>query len=201
MNRTAVVYCGALFTALAAFSGFVAAPNWQLARLAPVDDGLGDPYPVEPGGRVLAGRRVYVSLGCIYCHTQQVRAAGLGADQERGWGLRRTVARDYLFDDPPLLGTMRTGPDLSSIGLRQPSPAWHFLHLYQPRRSTPDSTMPPHPFLFDVCRTDEPPRAGRVTQPSRSGPRQVVLAPSADAEALVAYLLSLQRDRDVPEVR
>ena len=29
---------------------------------------------------------------------------------------RRTVARDYIFDNPPLLGSSRIGPDLANVG-------------------------------------------------------------------------------------
>lgn len=45
-------------------------------------------------GRAAEGHKVYVSHGCIYCHSQQVRPKGFGADIERGWG-RASVATDY----------------------------------------------------------------------------------------------------------
>ena len=35
---------------------------------------------------------------------------------ERGWGIRRTVATDYMLENPPQLGSVRLGPDLSNIG-------------------------------------------------------------------------------------
>ena len=37
----------------------------------------------------------------------------------RGWGKRRSVARDYLFVDRPMLGSLRIGPDLANVGTRQ----------------------------------------------------------------------------------
>jgi cytochrome c oxidase cbb3-type subunit 2 len=80
------------------------------------------------------GRQVYVSNGCVYCHSQQPRARSLAPDTARGWG-RPSVAGDYAYDTPHLLGTMRTGPDLLNIGVRQPSAQWHLGHLYR-KRST-----------------------------------------------------------------
>ena len=58
--------------------------------------------------------------------------AGHGPDIERGWGLRGSVARDYLQDHPLMLGTLRLGPDLANIGQRKPDAAWHLKHLYAP---------------------------------------------------------------------
>lgn len=201
MIRVAHLYPAALLTALAAFAGLVAAPQMQLAGLTPVEDPRGDLRPSAPGGRELAGRRVYISLGCVYCHTQQLRPAGFGADLARGWGARRTVARDYLHDQPPLLGTLRTGPDLADIGSRQPSAEWHYLHLLDPQRITPDSIMPPHAFLF---RPEAPAQArslGVRTVPGVQMPEPSHWTPNDEGAALVAYLLSLRCDYDVPEVR
>ena len=75
---------------------------------------------------------------------------GFGGDFERGWGPRRTVARDYLGDRRVMLGTMRTGPDLANIGVRQPSSQWHHLHLYNPRITSPGSIMPRFAFLYET---------------------------------------------------
>jgi cytochrome c oxidase cbb3-type subunit 2 len=62
------------------------------------------------------GREVYIREGCYYCHTQQVRDPQNSSDLERGWGMRRSVARDYIYENPPLLGSVRIGPDLANIG-------------------------------------------------------------------------------------
>lgn len=200
MIRATHLYPAALLTALAAFAGLVAVPQVQLAGLTPVEDAVGDLRPFDPGGRELAGRRAYISLGCVYCHTQQLRPAGCGADIERGWGARRTVARDYIHDQPPLLGTLRTGPDLADVGSRQPSAAWHYLHLLDPQRATPGSIMPPHAFLFRPQAPDQARSVGTLAIPGarKHGPSQWV--PTDEGAALVAYLLSLRCDYDVPEV-
>ena len=92
----------------------------------------------------LRGREVYIANGCVYCHTQQPRPKGFAPDFDRGWG-RATVAGDYAYDAPHLLGTMRTGPDLMNIGARQPSEQWHLGHLYQPRAYVPAASCRPTP--------------------------------------------------------
>ena len=46
------------------------------------------------------GREVYVGEGCSYCHTQFVRPLA----QDHVWG-RASVAGDYTFSTPQLLGT------------------------------------------------------------------------------------------------
>src|SRR3546814_19603312 len=61
-------------------------------------------------------------------------------DFKRGWG-RAPVAGDYYYDNPHLLGTMRTGPDLLNIGARQPSADRNLGTLYQPRAYTPGSQL------------------------------------------------------------
>ncbi len=97
----------------------------------------------------LEGRQSYIANGCVYCHSQQPRDSAQAPDALRGWG-RASVAGDYAYDTPHLLGTMRTGPDLLNIGARQPSRDWHLGHLYAPRAYTPGSIMPAYPYLFDV---------------------------------------------------
>src|SRR5262249_57238343 len=49
---------------------------------------------------------------------------------------------------PPMLGTQRTGPDLADVGTRQPSEAWHLIHLYDPRAVVPQSVMPAYRWYF-----------------------------------------------------
>jgi cytochrome c oxidase cbb3-type subunit 2 len=67
------------------------------------------------------GRRIFAANGCVYCHSQQVRADYAASDIERKWGVRRSAPRDYIFDRPAMLGKMRLGPDLSNIGKRAPA--------------------------------------------------------------------------------
>jgi cytochrome c oxidase cbb3-type subunit 2 len=201
MNRVTLLYVGILFTVLLSFAGLTIVPQQQLGSLEPIVDDNGAEYPVEPTGLVAQGRSVYISLGCMYCHSQQVRPPGFGADLDRGWGSRRTVARDHIYDSPPLLGTMRTGPDLANIGVRQPSDDWHLLHLYKPEITSPGSIMPPFPFLFDELTLEvERPYDALSFPPEWDPGEDVVVVPTSGAKALVAYLKSLNASHPVPEV-
>ena len=67
------------------------------------------------------GARVYAANGCVYCHSQQVRADYAGADIERKWGDRRSAPRDYIFERPVFLAKMRVGQDLANVGARAPA--------------------------------------------------------------------------------
>lgn len=200
MNRVVFIYIGILFTVLASLTGLVTIPERQLGGLQPVTTADGRPYPVQPTGRVAEGRQVYIAEGCIYCHSQQVRPQGFGADFERGWGDRRTVARDYIYDAPPLLGTMRTGPDLANIGVRQPSDNWHYLHLYNPRITSPGSIMPPFPFLFEEVPVEVEVPADALKFPPGWEKPGFAIVPNRRARALVAYLKGLDHSHPVPEV-
>jgi len=136
------------------------------------------------------GRSVYIANGCIYCHSQQPRDPSIAPDQKRGWG-RPSVPADYVHDQPHLLGTMRTGPDLFNIAVRQPSRDWHLGHLYQPRAYTAQSIMPAYPFLFDVKKGPAEPGERVVLLPPGTAPAGTRVVARAEAEALVDYLLSL----------
>jgi len=87
------------------------------------------------------GRLIYVKNGCTYCHTQFIRNFdwGLGAG-------RVAQSGDYIADRPHLLGTERTGPDLSQEGGEHPDD-WHLAHFVNPRLTRPESLMPSWKFL------------------------------------------------------
>jgi cbb3-type cytochrome oxidase cytochrome c subunit len=121
----------------------------------------------------------------------QVWVVPTGPDIERGWGKRRSVAEDYLFDYPVMLGSRRVGPDLANVGLRQPNANWHLLHLYEPRLEVPGSTMPNYRFLFQKRKLERAPSPDALGLPHEPG---YELVPTAQAKALTAYLLSLRAD-------
>src|SRR5437660_1897947 len=101
--------------------GLTVIPNLQIGHLDPQMDEEGtDVYPAPKSGMTERGRHVYAANGCIYCHSQQVRADYAASDIDRKWGERRSAPRDYIFARPVLLGKMRMGPDLSNIGKRAP---------------------------------------------------------------------------------
>ncbi len=87
------------------------------------------------------GRAVYVREGCFYCHSQFVRP------QDRDFG-SKVQAGDYANETPNVLGTSRTGPDLSNEGGKLPD-EWHIAHLKDPRAYTPGSIMPSFDYLSD----------------------------------------------------
>lgn len=163
----------------------VVIPTTQLAQLAKEVELK--PYTEAE----LRGRNVYISLGCVYCHSQQPRDPSQAPDTRRGWG-RPSTPGDYAFDYPHLLGTMRTGPDLLNIGARQPSEDWHLVHLYQPRAVVDWSIMPAYPFLFEVKETALPGERVVVMPDAFRETKRVIVA-SAEALDLVAYLKSLNR--------
>jgi cytochrome c oxidase cbb3-type subunit 2 len=101
------------------FGTLVVSSQIQLGPLgrAPAEEG-GPLFPSREPGLAIQGRAVYVSLGCVSCHTQQVRPAGQGSDIARGYGVRASVARDYVQQKPVLLGERRIGPDLANFGAR-----------------------------------------------------------------------------------
>ena len=130
------------------------------------------------------GRDIYVGEGCSYCHTQTVRP--LVPDKIFG---RPSIASDYVYDTPQLIGTERTGPDLTNIGVRQPSETWQYIHLWDPRAVVHDSIMPRYPWLFAV-KDKAGPGDVVVPLPPGFGPTHGVVVTTAQAADLVAYLKS-----------
>ena len=217
MNRPLYLFAGIVGSfALSAYA-LVILPKSQIGALQPQhgdDEGkIVDIYPIENTG-MEKGREVYASNGCFYCHSQQIRDMQNGTDIERGWGVRRTVARDYIFEQPPFLGSVRLGPDLANVGsakwrnepegeTRKPKKrdrAWHLLHLYNPRTVITESNMPSYRYLFEERKISGQRSADALdVMPKKGADYEVV--PKDDAKALVAYLLSLDRSHPVKEVK
>jgi cytochrome c oxidase cbb3-type subunit 2 len=148
--------------------------------------------PAGPGvvpltGLQSEGRDVYVANGCSYCHTQQVRPL----DEDKVFG-RPSAPGDFKYQTPELLGSERTGPDLTNIGMRQPSSVWQYIHLYNPRAVVPESIMPSFDWLFEAV-DQAPPGITPVPLPKRYAPAHGVVVPTHKAEALIAYLASLKQ--------
>ena len=203
MKSSTTLFAGIFATFALGWLGLVAVPEGQIGHLQPqVDEDSGDVYPVDISGVVEQGRRVFASNGCFYCHSQEVRGPMMGADESRGWGARRTVARDYLYDTPVLLGSMRNGPDLTNIGARQRSAEWHYKHLYNPRSVTPASIMPPFRFLFEKKKiTGARSENALVLADADAPPEGYEIVPTSEAKALVGYLLMLDRSHPLKEVK
>ena len=123
MKGLAPLFLGIFGTFAFSWIGLTVIPTWQIGHLNPESDEEGtDIYPRPQSGMFKQGEHVYAANGCVYCHTQQVRADYIADDIERKWGNRRSTPRDYIFDRPVFLGKMRMGQDLSNIGARAPAP-------------------------------------------------------------------------------
>jgi cytochrome c oxidase cbb3-type subunit 2 len=149
------------------------------------------------------GLRVYIREGCVACHTQQVR----NIEMDNVWGSRPSIPADYYYvktrmdtwrQNPSILGSERTGPDLTTIGQRNPSATWHYMHLYNPRIVVPESIMPSYSWLFETKSEAEEDDIVLNLPPSLNPAGKVVVA-TQDAKDLVAYLLSLKQV-DLPVV-
>ena len=194
MNRFHFIIIGSVLTLFSSMVGLVLLPIRGLGNFeAAPDPETGELVPPPLSALEARGRDVYVSMGCMYCHSQQVHPPSVRTDIDRMWGERRTVPRDYMQQGVAQMGTMRTGPDLANIGARQPGHDWHYLNLYQPRAINEQSIMPPHPWLFEVVGEEaRPGREGlRLPEPYRIPGRKVL--PTDEARYLVIYLISLDQ--------
>lgn len=96
------------------------------------------------------GRQVYISEGCISCHSQYVRPNSPDVGM---WGPVQSLQSIHA-QQPPLIGNRRQGPDLAEVGLRR-SPLWLKAHLVNPAEVSYRSFMPSYAFLFRDRRGDD----------------------------------------------
>ncbi len=206
MNRAPLIFLGIFFALAFSWTGIILTNHLSYAKLQPVfDETEGKAFPQKLPGNAERGKEVYRDLGCVYCHTQQVRQPGYGTDIERGWGERGSVARDYIHEKRVYLGTMRTGPDLRNVGARFVGDAgrdWHLQHLYDPQITSKGSIMPPFRFLFEtrVIVGEPSPRAVQTKLPAQYQPpagHEIVL--TQRGEDLISYLLALKDPALYPE--
>lgn len=186
-----------LFLAVAlAWTGIVLGSHAQLGKLAPYfDENEGKAFPERLPGIAARGQLVYQDLGCAACHTQQVRRPGFGSDKARGWGNRQSVARDYVSQAHVQLGESRVGPDLANFGGRPQSidDARLTRYLYDQHGG-----MPGYRFLFDE-RKIVGQRSDKALSVTTAAGYEIV--PTHRAEALVAYLQSLNNVYEYPEAK
>ena len=147
----------------------------------------------------IKGKAIYIANGCVGCHTQQVR----NIDMDKVWGERPGIPADYAGNHrtdfwrntATLMGTERTGPDLTNIGTRQPSIEWNLVHLYNPRIVVKESIMPAYPWMFTVKK--EPAKGDVIVNVPAAyleGKQGKVVA-TKEAIYLVAYLQSLKQTK------
>lgn len=200
MKSNFLFFTGLFGALLVSWLGIVVGSNAQLGSLAPYyDENDGTSHPEWFAGVAAEGQVVYKELGCIACHTQQVRRPSFGSDQARGWGDRQSVARDYIYQPFPQLGLSRIGPDLTNVGDRKPPfDADDFLTLLY----TGGDGMPSYRFLFEKREI------GVEAQPSDNALKLTgalkpaagwEIVPTRRAQALVGYLLNLKTTYTYPE--
>ncbi|MGB3345383.1 MAG: cbb3-type cytochrome c oxidase subunit II [Aequorivita sp.] len=195
-HKNLVLTAGGVFIALSIMVSIL--PAFQMQATEPIPDQK--PLTAQEE----KGLRIYVSENCMACHTQQVR----NIEMDNMWGNRPSIPSDYYYSkkrldvwrqSPSLLGSERTGPDLTDIGKRQPSDDWHLLHLYNPRSVVSESVMPSYPWLFkekDSTLIGKDEKAIAVPKEYFNKPGKKIVA-TQDALALVEYLKSLKQ-MDMP---
>ena len=155
------------------------------------------PGSVPLAGDALAGKSVYVAEGCVGCHSQQVR----NIEMDKVFGSRPGMPADYANlkrmnvwqNTSTVMGTERTGPDLTNIAERQSSKDWHLMHLFNPRSVVAQSIMPSYEWLFEikdsVAKNDV---VVNVPTAFLNGRKGKVVA-KKEALQLLAYLLTLKQ--------
>jgi cytochrome c oxidase cbb3-type subunit 2 len=155
------------------------------------------PNSVALSEEAFLGKKSFIANGCVACHTQQVR----NVDMDKMWGDRPGIAADYAGinrtdfwrNTATLMGTERTGPDLTNVGTRQSSMAWNLLHLYQPRAVVDKSIMPAYQWLFEIkSKVNKNDVEVIVPDEFRKGIIGKIIA-TKEAIQLVSYLQSLKQ--------
>ena len=216
MKHFSVLLFGIFIILTSSFLGLISSSLNQLGDLKQSTESLelnesgelilveGDPlYPMKLSGLSEQGHMEYIQLGCVNCHSQQVRREELGKDLERGFGQRVSVPRDYIMQSNVVLGYTRLGPDLSNVGARIKDLNWHLLHLYKPQITSPGSLMPPFPFLFETVEISETTATDSALVFPEGNPytpkEGMAIIPTKRAIALVEYLLNLDIHYNLPE--
>jgi len=101
------------------------------------------PINTVAASSVERGRQVYISEGCISCHSQYIRP---NTADVLMWGPVESMQR-LRQQRPPLIGNRRQGPDLSEVGSRRSS-SWLKAHFFNPAEVSGASIMPSFGFLF-----------------------------------------------------
>ena len=189
-HKRLYITAGLLFTLLTYLTVIMPAFQNQYSNL---------PLPgTKPlSGDARAGKLIYISEGCVGCHSQQVR----NVEMDKMFGSRPGMAADYANigrtsiwqNTATLMGTERTGPDLTDVGNRQASKDWNLMHLYQPRSVVAQSIMPSYKWLFEM-KLNPSKNDVIVSMPAEflNGKAGKLVA-KKEALQLVAYIQSLKQ--------
>src|SRR2546430_10298901 len=132
MKGLVSLFIGLFGTFAFSWIGLTLIPNLQIGALNPQMDEEGtDIYPAPKSGMADRGRRIYAANGCIYCHSQEIRADYVSSDMDRvrdagpsprpKWAERRSAPRDYVLERRVVLGQERMGPDVANMGKAAPT--------------------------------------------------------------------------------
>ena len=207
MKNGLALFLGVFATLALSWAGLLLTAHRQIGGLSQHKDQADETlYPQALSGLADQGRMVYQDLGCVTCHTQQVRQHGFGNDLETGrkWGERGSYARDYIRDRTVLIGQNRLGPDLRNVGQRIPDADYFYKLLYAPESKFAGQPiahgMPAYRFLFDEhAVAGRQPSAHALKLGSDIAPAAgLEVVPTQRAVALVAYLQSLKDTYDYP---
>ncbi len=174
-------------------------------------DGMEGAYPGK--GIYRQGQLIYAKEGCTQCHTQMIRPgfAGILDPWKKGWGsdqaetpaqpIRPSTQRDYMFEPYAYLGVQRNGPDLTNAGYRLADKSRLEIHehLYSPQAVNKWSIMPGFRHLYKVQPIQAAGSPKALKLPAAFAPEKgYEVVPTAEAEELVNYLLSLKKDAPIP---
>jgi len=124
------------------------------------------------------GENIYKSEGCWYCHTDQTRTLiqDTVLNGSESFPAPPSSANEYIYQEVSFPGTRRIGPDVSRVGIKQPSRDWHRGHFWSPKTASVGSVMPSFQHFFD---TDP-----RGTSKNNAG------IPNYKFEAIYQYLMT-----------
>lgn len=201
MKNFPLFFFGIFVIFASSWVGLILTPHLQYGNLKTISEELdeetlkaisGDTlFPRSAIGHAEKGKKVYQSLGCITCHTQQVQHRQknpyetFSADFLRGYGERPSVARDYIRQKKVSIGYRRIGQDLMDVGsrLEHPTDVYAYLSLQENEGKT-NIKHPRYPFLF-----------------KKQSSNNASSVPNRKAVLLADYLMHLRLDYKLPEVR
>jgi cbb3-type cytochrome oxidase cytochrome c subunit len=174
--------------------------NAHLGNYSGPSVGAGLPKPILKGATIDEAKALADRLkktGAV----AQLRLVSTGTDIQRGWGMRRTVAQDFIADATAMPGSLRVGPDLANVGERRRDVNWQLAHLFDPGAVTKGSPMPSYRFLFERKKIGKQasPDALKSIDGFTAPTDGYEIVPKAEGKALVAYLASLSAETPLYE--
>jgi len=137
-ERLPLVFTVWVGVAVIVASLFEIIPTFLIKSNVPTIESVKPYTPLE-----LAGRDIYIAEGCNNCHSQMVRPIRSETVRYGEYG----KPGEFVYEHPFLWGSRRIGPDLQRVGGKYPN-LWHVRHMENPRSITPQSIMPPYPWML-----------------------------------------------------